>query len=224
MAPNLFESPISSVPRMRAWMFSSVVSSGRPLNSSASAPLKDSNVVLDGDLVVAHAQARGHVARVDPADVGGVGRGHHHRADLVLAQCIDRDGQHQRRVDAARQAQDGARKAVLADVVAHAEHQGVPELGLSVAWRCDGRRLGHEANAALRRALQLREDQLLLEALGLHAPQRHRPATRTKRRRTPPRPARRPGARTPAAGRRRAPGRPCARRARLPCPRGTATH
>ena len=37
----------------------------------------------DGNLVVAHAQARRHVARVDPGDVGRVGRGHHHGAHLV---------------------------------------------------------------------------------------------------------------------------------------------
>jgi hypothetical protein len=36
MLPNLLDSAISSTPRMRAWMFSSVVSSGLPLNSSAS--------------------------------------------------------------------------------------------------------------------------------------------------------------------------------------------
>ena len=34
--PNLFDSAMSSVPRMRAWMFSSVTSSLRPLNGCAS--------------------------------------------------------------------------------------------------------------------------------------------------------------------------------------------
>jgi hypothetical protein len=83
----------------------------------------------DGDLVVAHAQALRHLARVDPADVGRVGRRHHHRAHPVGAQRIHRNRQHQRRIDAARQAQDGARKAVLAHVVAHAQHQRVPQVG-----------------------------------------------------------------------------------------------
>ena len=76
----------------------------------------------DRDLVVAHAQALGHVARVDPGDVGGVRRRHHHRAHLVGAQRIDRNGQHQRRVNAARQTQQRAGKAVFAQIVAHAQH------------------------------------------------------------------------------------------------------
>ena len=43
MLPNLLLNAISSVPRMRAWMFSSVASSARPLNSPASDALKASN-------------------------------------------------------------------------------------------------------------------------------------------------------------------------------------
>jgi hypothetical protein len=46
MLPNLLDSAISSTPRMRAWMFSSVVSCGRPANSCASACRKDSNIGL----------------------------------------------------------------------------------------------------------------------------------------------------------------------------------
>jgi hypothetical protein len=34
--PNLFDSAISRLPRMRAWMFSSVMSGSRPANVSAS--------------------------------------------------------------------------------------------------------------------------------------------------------------------------------------------
>jgi hypothetical protein len=43
MEPNLLDSAISSVPRMRACRFSSVVSSARPANCGASAALKASN-------------------------------------------------------------------------------------------------------------------------------------------------------------------------------------
>ena len=50
----------------------------------------------DGDLVITHAQARGHVAGVDPGDVGRIGRWHHHRAHLVGAQGVHGHGQHQR--------------------------------------------------------------------------------------------------------------------------------
>ena len=109
-------------------MFSSVVSSGRPRNSSASEVVKGLEHRRDRDLVVAHAQARRHVARIDPGDVGRVGRRHHHRTHPISAQGVDRDRQHQRGVDAARQADDHARKAVLADVVAHAGDQRAPGL------------------------------------------------------------------------------------------------
>jgi hypothetical protein len=43
------------------------------------------------------------------------------------------DGQHQGRVDAARQAQRHALEAVLAHVVAQAQHQRVPQLALARA-------------------------------------------------------------------------------------------
>jgi hypothetical protein len=121
---------ISSVPRMRAWMFSSVVSSARPHELRRQRGLESLELGQDGNLVVAHAQARRHVAGVDPADVRGVGRGHHHRAHPVAPDCIHRHRQHQRGVDAARQAQQHAGKAVLANVVTHAQHQGVPEVGI----------------------------------------------------------------------------------------------
>ena len=42
--PNLFESAISSVPRMRAWMFSSAASGARPAKSPASAPRNAANI------------------------------------------------------------------------------------------------------------------------------------------------------------------------------------
>jgi hypothetical protein len=42
-----------------------------------------------------------------------VARRHHHRVHLVGAERIDRDGQRQRRVDAAREAHDDAGEAVL---------------------------------------------------------------------------------------------------------------
>ena len=80
-------------------------------------------------------EALRHVARVDPGDVGRVGRRHHHRAHAVGAQGVHRQGQHQGRIDAARQPDDGAREAVLADVVAHAEHQRRPRLRLKCGQR-----------------------------------------------------------------------------------------
>ena len=112
MDPNLFDKAISNVPRTRAWMFSSVEH-------------RD-----DGDFVVAHTQALRHVARVEPRDVGGVGRRHHHGAHAVGAERIDGNRQHQRRIDSAAQPDDGAREAVLDYVVAHTDHQRGPCLCL----------------------------------------------------------------------------------------------
>ena len=42
-ALDIVQDSMRNTPRMRAWMFSSVVSSGRPLNSLASEALKASN-------------------------------------------------------------------------------------------------------------------------------------------------------------------------------------
>ena len=170
----------------------------------------------DRDLVVAHAQALCHVAGVDPGDVGGVGRGHHHGADLVGAERVDRDGQHQGRVDAARQTDDGAGEAVFAQVVAHARDQRGPGLGFQAGQRvrgcrAPGRRRPHRTATGVPRS----------SAPG-PAPRPTRPR-QTRHRRTPPRPGRRPGGCTATAGRRRAPARPSGPRARPPCPGGTAT-
>jgi hypothetical protein len=156
MAPNLFDKAISSVPRMRAWMFSSVASSAGRRTQLPGAPGRLEHR-QDGDLVVAHAHAFGHVARVDPRDVGGVGRRHHHAAHPVGAQRVDRNRQHQGRIHAAAQADDGAREAVLADVVAHAGHQGGPGLGFQFRHRL------HGAGHACRRHAS-RPHQVLIEA------------------------------------------------------------
>ena len=80
------------------------------------------------DFVMPHAHAPGHFARVLQADAGGVGAGHHHRAHLACAQRIDRQRQHQRRVNAARQPQQRLHKAVFARVVTQRQHQRSPKL------------------------------------------------------------------------------------------------
>ena len=107
------------------------------------------------NLVVAHAQALDHLPAVDPADVGGVGRGHHHRVHLVGAQRVHRNRQHQGRVDATREPQDCALETVFAQIVAHAQHECVPQLGLGRGQRldrlvCAGRR--RQEPPGLRRA------------------------------------------------------------------------
>ena len=91
----------------------------------------------NGNLVVLHAEPAHHVARVVEAHLRGPGRRHHHAAHPLGTQRVDRDGQRQRRIDAAGQADDGAGKAVLAEVVGHAQLQRGIDLGFA------RRRLGH---------------------------------------------------------------------------------
>ena len=50
--------------------------------------------------------------------------------DPLGAERVDRDGGHQRRVDATREADHGLGEAVLAEIVAGAEHQGGVHLGV----------------------------------------------------------------------------------------------
>ena len=57
---------------------------------------------------------------------GGVARGHPHRRDVASAQRIDRQRQHDRRVDAPRQPQPHLAEAVLAAVVADPAHHRAP--------------------------------------------------------------------------------------------------
>ena len=71
-----------------------------------------------------------HLARIEPGDVGRVGRRHHHRAHAIGAERIHRHRQYQRRIDAAGQADDRARETVLADVVAHTGDKRAPRLRL----------------------------------------------------------------------------------------------
>jgi hypothetical protein len=118
MAPVLLDSAISSMPRMRACRFSSVVSAGRPANCGRAGRRKPASPARWRSRRSARRAAH-HLARVVQAHLRRVGRRHHHRAHLVGAERIDRDRQRQRRIDAARQADDRAREAVLAEVIAH---------------------------------------------------------------------------------------------------------
>jgi hypothetical protein len=101
----------------------------RPTNKLGPAPcLKPFEHRRDGDLVIAHAQALAPCrGRIDPGNVGRVGRGHHHRVRTLSAPSASTAmARHQGRIDAARQADDGTRETVLAQVVTHAENQGRP--------------------------------------------------------------------------------------------------
>ncbi len=72
---------------MRAWMFSSLASSGSPLKSLGEGSAQRLEHGVDGNLVVAHAGDGGHGARVFEADVGVVRRGQHHRAHALAVRA-----------------------------------------------------------------------------------------------------------------------------------------
>jgi hypothetical protein len=114
----------------------------------------------DIDLFVLHAHALGHVARIKPADIGRIGRRHHHRAHLVRAQRVHGNGQHQGRVHAARQADERARETVLAHIVAHGQHQRRPQRMMVAQLRLD---LPHQRHAAIHQ-MRGHHGQLFLES------------------------------------------------------------
>ena len=101
--------------------------------------------LLDRNFIVAHIEAFYHVARIDPRDIGRELRRHHDGAHLVGAQRIDGNGQGQGGIDAARHADQHAREAVLADIVAHAQHQRLVHLRFRRQRRGQGLRHGRGA-------------------------------------------------------------------------------
>jgi hypothetical protein len=123
----LFDSAIRSVPRARLdVLLGRVLREARELAGELRAERVDHR--RDRDLVVAHADAPGHLARVDPRGVGRVARRHHHRMDAIGPERVDRHRERQRRVDATRQSDDRAGESVLAEIVVHAEHERAIDL------------------------------------------------------------------------------------------------
>ena len=142
MGPNLFEIAISIRPRMRDWMFSSVVSAGLPAKAGASVIAKRHHRAFDADGLIRNAQHFGAFGGIVEAFLRGVARRHHHAAHALGSQRIDRHRRGQRRIDAARKPQHDAGKAVLVHVIAQAQHHRV----------IDGRRALLACPALARRA------------------------------------------------------------------------
>ncbi len=144
---------------MRDCRFSSVVSASRPGEGRREVREEGLEDRLDGDLGVLHTVDLRHLARVLDAHRGGVVGRHHHGVHAVRAEGVHADGEHQRGVDAAREAQQHAREAVLVDVVAHAGHQRAEDRLLL------GERRGDRALHGV--ALELDDVHGLEEGLGL---------------------------------------------------------
>ena len=103
------------MPRQRAWMFSSVVSGGRPANTSLQRAERRFEHRLDRDHVVAHAERCAPArAASSMAHLRRVARRHHHGVHAIGAERVDGDRERERRIDAARQAEHDAGEAVLA--------------------------------------------------------------------------------------------------------------
>ena len=128
--------------------------------------------------------------RIFEALLRGVGRRHHDRPDLVWAQGVDGDGRGERRIDAARKAQDDARKTVLPHIVPQAEHHRLVN-GLQ-AIRRRGPRSGF-AGPARAVAPPVRHRNGLGKAGQLDRQRIIRVDRKGKRRQRPVRPGRRPG-------------------------------
>ncbi len=117
----------------------------------------------DRQHAVGHAQGARLGLGVFQADLRGVAVRHHHRLHLPGAEGVHGDGQGQRRIDAAGEAEHHALEAVLAHIVAHPEHQRAVHAGLLAGQR--------RAGAGLRLHplgvdLQLGEEQAFLEGRG----------------------------------------------------------
>ena len=91
-----------------------------------------------GSVSVSIPRLRRERQRVVDAAAARERRRHQHAEHVIGAERLDGDRRGQRRVDAARQAEHGAREAALARVVARAEHQRAPDLRLDVDVVGDG--------------------------------------------------------------------------------------
>ena len=131
-APRVLESAISRLPRMRAWMFSAVTPGGAPPSAPRSDIVERVHQRLDGQRHRLDPEIRRERVRIVDAAAAGVRRRHQHAEDAIGAERVGRDRRGQRGVDAAGQAEDHAREAALARVVARAERQRAPDLGFDV--------------------------------------------------------------------------------------------
>ena len=99
--------------------------------------------VLDGDGAVVDAERRRQQLGVGARALARVARRHRHAVDVLGAEGVGGDAGHERRVDATGEADHDVGEAVLAHVVAGADHQRLVHLGD----RVEGR--GHDRSAVV---------------------------------------------------------------------------
>ena len=112
------------VPRARACKFSSVTSRFETRHQRRQRLLEPLDRVRDRHDVVVDAERARDLGGIVERFLRGEAVGQHHAAHALRPQRIDRHRRAQRGIDAAGEADDDAGKAVLVDIVAHAEHAG----------------------------------------------------------------------------------------------------
>ena len=86
--------------------------------------------VLDGHRQGTDPEVLGQLGGISQAPLAREARRHEHAGHVLGAEGSDGDGGHQRGVDAAGEADDHVGEPVLGHVVAGAEHERLPHLGL----------------------------------------------------------------------------------------------
>ena len=131
---------MSSVPRTRAWRFSSARSGSGPANGSASTASNASTAGSIGSSRKSMPRDSASAARVGARLLRPVARRHRDAVHAVGAERLDGERGRERRVDPAGEADHDLAEAVLLDVVAQAELERLAHL-LEVVERRVGRRL-----------------------------------------------------------------------------------
>ena len=189
--PNLFDSVIRIVPRIRAWRFSSARPGSGPANGSASMSRNAAWAASIGTVSVRMPRLAASASASVDAALAREARRHEHADDVLGAERVGRDRGDERRVDAAGEADEHVGEAVLADVVAGAEHERLVDLVHRLEQRLDPR-LASTAARRVGRSLTSTSGSARCAATAARVEQRGggtRAARRRRRRAGPPRTA-----------------------------------
>ena len=147
--PNLFEMVINTLPRTRACTFSSASPGAVPSNIEREHRLERGVRGLDRDGERLDPEVRRERLRVGDAVIARIARRHQHARDVFGAERVDGDRGDERGVDPTRQTDQDVGEAVLADVVAGAEHERLVHLVHRRERRFDPRRDARVGRAAI---------------------------------------------------------------------------
>ena len=160
MEPNLFERAMRKLPRMRAWIFSSVASGGTTGKDGCEGLLVGFEDGGDGDGEELDTEIAGEGLGIGLAAFGGIRAGHGDAEDVFGAESGNGDGGDDGGVHTTAEADDGLGEFAFADVVARAEDESLVGAGDFV-----GRLLVDVAFAGG----GVEEDEVFFEGFGLGA-------------------------------------------------------